>query len=117
MKTELKDDILTVFLEGEIDHHCAKEIRKEIDRGIYECLPKGLVLDFEKVSFMDSSGIGLVIGRFNLMNENGGKIAIANPSNQIKKVMKLSGIDKFSKIITTKNEENKGNEGVKNESN
>lgn len=89
---------LTAVLSGEIDHHIAKELRRDIDFAVREFQPEELVLDFAEVDFMDSSGIGLVMGRYKLMKETGGKVIVKNPQNQIKKVMRLSGIDKLAAI-------------------
>ncbi|MDR1674639.1 MAG: anti-sigma factor antagonist [Oscillospiraceae bacterium] len=89
---------LTVLLDGEIDHHASKTIREEIDTAIYETVPDELVLDFSIVSFMDSSGIGLVLGRYKVMHENGGSIVIEGATQPIVKVMKLSGVDKLARI-------------------
>ena len=85
-------------MSGEIDHHIAKELRRDIDFAVREFQPEELVLDFAEVGFMDSSGIGLVMGRYKLMKETGGKVIVKNPQNQIKKVMRLSGIDKLAAI-------------------
>lgn len=98
MKCERKDETLTVFLSGEIDHHSAAEIRAEVDTQIDEFCPKRLVMDFSEVGFMDSSGIGLVMGRYKLMQLHGGEVEIKNPPTHIKKVMRLSGLDKLAKI-------------------
>ena len=87
---------VTAFLSGEIDHHGAKKMREEIDKAIDESLPSLLVLDFGEVSFMDSSGIGLVMGRYKKMRDLDGKIFIQNPSMHIKKVMRLAGLDKLA---------------------
>lgn len=89
---------LTAVLSGEIDHHIAKELRRDIDFAVREFQPEELVLDFAEVGFMDSSGIGLVMGRYKLMKETGGKVIVKNPQNQIKRVMRLSGIDKLAAI-------------------
>ena len=89
---------LTAVLSGEIDHHIAKELRRDIDFAVREFQPEELVLDFAEVGFMDSSGIGLVMGRYKLMKETGGKVIVKNPQNQIKKVMRLSGMDKLAAI-------------------
>ena len=89
---------LTAVLSGEIDHHIAKELRRDIDFAVREFQPEELVLDFAEVGFMDSSGIGLVMGRYKLMKETGGKVIVKNPQNQRKKVMRLSGIDKLAAI-------------------
>lgn len=91
---------LTAFISGEIDHHSAKEIRKEIDINVQKLNPTNLYLDFSKVDFMDSSGIGLVMGRYKLQNERGGKVFIQNPPPLIKKVMLVAGINKLAKIVS-----------------
>ena len=89
---------LTVKLCGEIDHHSVKEMREEIDLAIERDGPRLLILDFGGVTFMDSSGIGLVMGRFRLMNETGGKIKIQNTPAHMRKVMRLAGLDKLATI-------------------
>lgn len=102
MKIEMTDKNMFVYLEGEIDHHSAKGMRAEIDKKIEEEMPLAVILDFSSVSFMDSSGIGLVMGRYKIINASGGKITIANAPKPIKKVMQLSGLDKIAKIINTR---------------
>ena len=93
---------LTAFLSGEIDHHCAKEIREQIDLAVREQLPPVVVLDFRRVTFMDSSGIGLIIGRAHLMEETGGVLEIHNPSQQSRKVLRVSGTDRLAVLRNTK---------------
>ena len=100
VKVEFSDNDVTAIISGDIDHHSAKSIREEIDYAVFEKSPKTLVLDFSQVGFMDSSGIGLVIGRFKSMQEINGKLIVQNPPYHIKKVMKLAGIDKIAKITT-----------------
>ncbi len=87
-------------IKGDIDHHTAKSIRSDIDRTISDCDPKLLILDFSEVTFMDSSGIGLVMGRYKLMTERGGEVIISEPAGYIRKVFQLSGIDKLTKIVS-----------------
>lgn len=89
---------ITAILSGEVDHHSAKALREEIDLAVREQLPAELILDFGGVSFMDSSGIGLVMGRVKLMQEHGGTVRVCHPSRHIYKVMRLSGIDRIAKI-------------------
>ena len=96
LKTE--QNRLIAMLEGEIDHHLAKEIRETVDAAVREQLPPVVVLDFSRVTFMDSSGIGLIIGRAHLMDETGGRLEVHHPSAQIRKVMRLSGADRFAQI-------------------
>ncbi|MCI8501250.1 MAG: anti-sigma factor antagonist [Oscillospiraceae bacterium] len=92
------DELVTVYLTGEIDHHSAREIREEIDRSLESNQPKLLVMDFKNVGFMDSSGIGLVMGRYKLMQTMDGTVKVVNTPNHIKKVMKLAGLDKLAAI-------------------
>ena len=96
--TKRKD---TAFLSGELDHHHVKEIREQIDFAVREQLPQTLILDFLHVTFMDSSGIGLIIGRSRLLEETGGRLEIHNPSQQIRKVLRLSGADRLAVIRCT----------------
>lgn len=96
----LADDLLTACLIGEIDHHSAKAIREEIDEAAGRARPERLMLDFRDVTFMDSSGIGLVMGRYAMMRELGGELLIDNMPAHIKKVMKLAGLEKLANIET-----------------
>ncbi|MBE6855179.1 MAG: STAS domain-containing protein [Ruminococcus sp.] len=100
LQSDARSQRLTAFLSGEIDHHSAKTIREEIDLAVSEQIPKELWLDFRDVSFMDSSGIGLVMGRVRLMELHGGQVSVCNPSAHISKVMRLSGIDRLARLQT-----------------
>lgn len=89
---------LTAHIQGEIDHHSAAKIRRMIDLEADKQHPSVLVLDFGEVTFMDSSGIGLVMGRYKLAKTYGGKVSVTNASAQIKKVMKLAGLERLASI-------------------
>ena len=89
---------VTAFLEGEIDHHTASVLRMEIDEAIRTYKPKVLKLDYGDVTFMDSSGVGLVMGRVRTMSPFGGRIIVSNLSPQTYKVMQLAGLEKRAKI-------------------
>ena len=95
---------MTAYLSGEIDHHGAKGLREEIDSAVEGALPKLLILDFTDVTFMDSSGIGLVMGRYKLMQSIGGEVRVSNPSPHIKKVMRLAGLDRLAVLSNNKEE-------------
>lgn len=97
-KIVYKQKEINVFLDGEIDHHSASLIRVSIDEAVIRKRPSLLVLDFDKVSFMDSSGIGLVMGRFKLMKSIGGKIRVQNLSPGAYKVMCLAGIERLGEV-------------------
>lgn len=92
VKTEFENDTLYCRLEGEIDHHSALSMRLAIDEQIENSRPKETVLDFSGVTFMDSSGIGLVMGRYKLCNECGGTLTVCGLSDSSYKVMKLAGL-------------------------
>ena len=93
-----KGEAVTACLDGEIDHHTAANLRSEIDKAVDEHKPTLLVLDFKNVSFMDSSGIGLVMGRFKNLQKNGAKLHLVNLSDNIYKIMKLAGIERLAVI-------------------
>ncbi len=100
MEITLKEDEgrLSIFLSGELDHHNAAGVRTEIDAAIEKKRPEELILDFGGISFMDSSGIGLVIGRCKLMKCIGGRVIVSGTNEQTKKVMKLAGLDMLTTI-------------------
>ena len=94
----LTENLLIARLDGEIDHHTAKDIREKIDIQIENSDCKTLVIDFSDVSFMDSSGIGLIMGRYKLMKQRQGEVKIKNPSPNTVRVLKLAGMDRLAKI-------------------
>ena len=93
-----RDGVMTVILEGEIDHHSAVSVRSQIDAKIYELRPRHLVLDLSRINFMDSSGLGLVMGRYALMQKTGGELALRSPNARIKKIFELAGLERIIKI-------------------
>jgi stage II sporulation protein AA (anti-sigma F factor antagonist) len=95
-------ELVTATLSGEIDHHGAGEIRQRIDELVQRAEPKELILDFRDVTFMDSSGIGLVMGRYRLVQSFGGTLCLRNVSAPLKKVMKLAGLDRIARMEDTR---------------
>lgn len=93
--TERQDGGLVARITGEIDHHTARWLRSDIDTAIEDKSPKKLYIDFSGVSFMDSSGVGLVMGRYKNMKERGGRVFMINMPEYIQKVMTLAGMDKL----------------------
>ncbi len=98
VQMEQKDGALWAHLNGDIDHHNARRMREEIDMETEQLCPKELWLDFRGVTFMDSSGIGLVMGRYKLMQSLGGELRVTGMSAHIKRVMVLAGLDKLAVI-------------------
>lgn len=100
-----KGEVLYCFLSGEIDHHSAVGIRKQIDDAIDSVMPSLLVLDYGGVSFMDSSGIGLVMGRYRNISRLGGKVHIGNPPDFVYKLFSLCAIEQIATIDIPKEKE------------
>lgn len=90
--------ILTSKILGDIDHHSAKFVREKIDAYIVGCKPTLFFLDLSAVDFMDSSGLGLILGRFNTAQEIGAEMRIYSPSRNVKKILELAGIERLIKI-------------------
>lgn len=88
---------LVVSLIGELDHHSAEEVRVKIDDKLDRDNVNKLILDFSGVTFMDSSGIGVIIGRYKKMSLRKGEVAIASINRNTKRVFELSGIFKIIK--------------------
>jgi len=95
---EIKDKNLIVNFNGELDHHSAEEIRKEIDNSYLEKMLKNVIFDLKNLRFMDSSGIGIIMGRYKLTSENGGKVILVNVSSRVEKILSMSGILKIVKV-------------------
>lgn len=101
MKYNFKEDTLNIDLDEELDMNTCKTLRTVIDGYIMKYQPKEFVFDLTDVKFMDSSGLGLIIGRYNLLNLINSKMVILNPSSSIKRVIELSSI---SRNITMRSE-------------
>ncbi|MCD8006271.1 MAG: STAS domain-containing protein [Oscillospiraceae bacterium] len=101
---------LIAKITGEIDHHSAKWLRADIDTAINDYKPLLLKLDFSGVTFMDSSGVGLVMGRNLGMKEIGGRVELSNMPPYIEKVMSIAGMDKLTGTDFSKGGLNNGTE-------
>lgn len=94
----LQEGTLTIALTGEIDHHCAKQYIESISAKMEAYTPKLCVLDFREVTFMDSSGIAVVINALRYMTQIDGKLVISGLNDQPMKVFRASGIEKIVEI-------------------
>ena len=93
---------LTIYLAGELDHHEARGAIRSIDELLDEYLPRDCVLDMSGLSFMDSSGIALIIRVSRRMKNLGGRAWIENPAKQPLRVIDASGIDRLVPVATVK---------------
>lgn len=87
-----KGQTLYARLLGELDHHSAAQTREELDRILMDEEIMELILDLSGLTFMDSSGIGVVLGRYKLMCARGGRLAIQKPSLHVDKILRMSGV-------------------------
>lgn len=93
LTTDYKNNILTVYIKGEIDHDMAAKIRTSIDGAVQSLKPRLLCLDFSGVSFMDSSGVGLVMGRYRQIKLMGGNLRVVNVPDSMYRIFAMSGIE------------------------
>ncbi len=91
-------DRVTLSLVGEIDHHSAISLRHKIDEMLMQTRPKTLYIELSSVEFMDSSGLGLIMGRYALMEKLGGETVLINPAPRVKKILSLAGMEKVIRI-------------------
>lgn len=89
---------MMVYVPQELDHHFAQEITREVDRELEKGRIKQLVFDFSRTVFMDSSGIGMIMGRKRLLGYSGGTVSAIHVSNRILRIMQLSGISRHIEI-------------------
>ncbi len=103
------DEIMTAKLKNEIDHHSAVAVRIQIDDMMFKELPRALIFELSEVDFMDSSGLGLVLGRYAKAKELGIDVMIMNPSKRTEKIFRMAGTDRLIKIIHEKETDNETN--------
>ena len=86
---------LVLHLPREIDHHSSKEIRERTEEYLRESYIRHIVFDFSQTTFMDSSGIGAILGRYKRMREKGGSVMICGADERIRRILHISGVDKL----------------------
>lgn len=99
-----KDKRLIFEISEDIDECVVQKIRRRLDNEIERYMPKEVIFDFNKVSFMDSAGIGLLIGRYKLVDMLGGKVEVTNLTTPVRKIFEMSGVLKIIPEIKTKKE-------------
>lgn len=101
---EKKNEILIINLSGELDHNSAESLRVKVDNKIDEDNIKKIILNFSGVTFMDSSGIGAVVGRYKKVSNIGGKLCVAEVNKNVDKIFDLAGLYKVIKKYSTVSE-------------
>ena len=97
-KIKKENGIVTVVFSGDFDHHAAKELRVEIDNETETSHPQCLVFDLKECEFMDSSGLGLILGRYRKCGECGCDFKIINPGKKTMRILHMAGVDNVIKI-------------------
>jgi len=90
-----KQGTLVVELQGELDHHAVETIRDDIDQELRRTHYAGLVMSFRNIDFMDSSALGLILGRYRTMSQHQGRMALCEVNPSLRKIFELSGILKI----------------------
>lgn len=98
VKTKLDGAVLTALIDGEIDHHSARAVRAQIDDGLALSGASRLVLDMSRVRFMDSSGLGLILGRYAKAQALGASFCVVDPSASVRKVLDVAGAGRIVEI-------------------
>ena len=97
-----RERTLTASLSEEIDHHTARRIRERIDAEMFLKKPEILVLDFSRVGFMDSSGLGLILGRCSVAEGIGASVRVVGASDQLMRLIRLSGLERVRNLSVVK---------------
>ena len=99
VKHFIEDKLVLFEFTEELDHHVSEKLRKRSDYEIQRFMPKKVVMDFKRVNFMDSAGIGLIIGRYKSANCYGGTLELMNVNNKIKRIFEMAGVLKIVPIV------------------
>lgn len=93
---------LTACIQSDVDHHSSKSMREQIDRKLFENRPRILVIDFSKVEFMDSSGLGLILGRAEKASMLNTEVHLSGISPSLMKLIRLSGLERVHNLSVVK---------------
>ena len=89
---------------GELDHHSVREIRDMIDEKLIFHRPEKVVMDLSGVTFTDSAGLGMVLGRYTRIKDSGGELSLSGVSPEFMKILRLSGVDRMMRITEREKE-------------
>ena len=93
-----EDKLLIFKITEELDHHTTEKIRRKADYEIERYIPRKVIFDFDNVTFMDSAGIGLILGRYKNISMLGGTLEVINTSDKVSKILNMSGMERIIKI-------------------
>ena len=99
MEYERRRDTVVVHLDGELDHCSAQSVKRDLDGLIADQTVKRLILDMQNMSFMDSSGIGVILGRYRMLSQRNGRVSVTNMNPHVEKIFHLSGMNQIIDVI------------------
>lgn len=99
LKSQNYNRTLVVYIDGEIDHHSVEEIREFVDKEFRRSNCINIAFDFENVNFMDSSGIGMMIGRYKNAGIRGGRVIACHINKELERIFQISGLHKIIKVF------------------
>ena len=102
--TSVKQGVLVVRIEGELDMHVADEFRQTVDNALDSSGVRNVLLSLKGVTFIDSSGLGVILGRYKKVTQIGGKLMAAHAHPQVERIFKLSGLLKVIQMYGTENQ-------------
>ncbi len=108
VKHFMEDRLLVFEITEDLDHHSSEIIRRRADYEIQRFMPKRVVFDFNRVVFMDSAGIGLVIGRYKTASSFGGKLEMMHVNENLRRIFEMAGILKMIPIVESLEKEKIG---------
>lgn len=103
MKYQVQENCLTIYLPQEVDHHNAEEIKRDADRLIERNHIRYVIFDFKDTNFCDSSGIGVIMGRYKKIYLLGGEVCAVHTNERMKKILKMSGVTKIIQLFEEEN--------------
>ena len=98
LKFKRKNKTLIILIAGEIDHHTSQELRRQTESALEQMGGKNIIFGFQEVTFMDSSGIGVIMGRYRMVYLLGGEVWAVNVNERMKKILTMSGVTKIVQI-------------------
>ncbi len=103
-----KNRTLTIKIAGEIDHHTSIDLKEKCDKEYINSNAKHIIFDFSDVGFMDSSGIGMIIGRFKNAEKQGGRVVVAHMNAELTRIFNISGLQRIISAYDTVEEAERG---------
>ena len=94
----ISENGMTIYLKGELDHHTSLSAKERIDLKISTSLQKNIIYDLTELTFMDSSGIGLIVNGYKIAKEFGGNVTVVTDNEKYIKILKMSKMDELVKI-------------------